>query len=157
MKYDPLSKAVAPFVHSLIANPSDACNELWGIPAVDVHIIRGGKSKTVSSFFDEAAAALQFPFYFGENWDAFNDCLQDLSWLKADGYVIAISDAVELLDKASPTQVKTFVSVMNEAVEFWSHAKKPKPFHIIFHSRPEDEPAMTKTWEAAGLKLHRLR
>ena len=29
------------------------------------------------------AAALQFPDWFGHNWDALADCITDLSWLPA--------------------------------------------------------------------------
>jgi diadenosine tetraphosphate (Ap4A) HIT family hydrolase len=42
-----------------------------------IRMIRGNKSKTTPDFFNEVAAALQFPYYFGENWDAFNDCIKD--------------------------------------------------------------------------------
>jgi len=39
------------------------------------------------------AAALQFPYYFGENWDADARLLADLAWLNADAMVICIADA----------------------------------------------------------------
>lgn len=29
---------------------------------------------------------MQFPDYFGQNWDTFEDCLTDLDWLQAGGY-----------------------------------------------------------------------
>lgn len=35
----------------------------------------------------ELAAALQFPLYFGKNWNALRACLQDLAWLKAQAYL----------------------------------------------------------------------
>lgn len=41
-------------------------------------LLRGRKCRDAARFFDEAAAALQFPDYFGENWSAFKDCLEDL-------------------------------------------------------------------------------
>jgi hypothetical protein len=46
-------------------------------PAAVVHTVRGRKSRTVAIFFDEVAAALQFPYYFGENWNALGDLLND--------------------------------------------------------------------------------
>lgn len=36
--------------------------------------------------------ALQFPSYYGHNWDALEEMLRDLSWLPAAGYVIFLED-----------------------------------------------------------------
>jgi len=35
-----------------------------------VRLVRGHKSRAVDGLFDEFAAALQFPYYFGANWAA---------------------------------------------------------------------------------------
>jgi len=37
---------------------------------------------------DILASELRFPDYFGHNWDALEECLLDLSWLKAKRIVI---------------------------------------------------------------------
>ncbi len=37
---------------------------------------------------------LKFPDYFGGNWDALHDCLQDLSWLGPVDRVILIHDGL---------------------------------------------------------------
>lgn len=42
------------------------------------------------------AAALHFPAWFGQNWDALDDCLRDLSWLPAAGYVLLFGHAADL-------------------------------------------------------------
>lgn len=34
--------------------------------------------------------ALAFPDWYGHNWDALLDCLADLSWQPADGYVVIL-------------------------------------------------------------------
>lgn len=40
--------------------------------------------------FGRIAQALEFPDWFGRNWDALADCLGDLSWKPADGYLILL-------------------------------------------------------------------
>src|ERR1700687_2152570 len=42
------------------------------------------------------AQALEFPRWFGGNWDALEDCLTDLSWSKSSGHVLLIEGAAGL-------------------------------------------------------------
>src|SRR5437868_567642 len=64
-----------------------------------VRWLRGKHMPTVEHMFNEFAAALQFPYYFGENWAAFDECLADLAWLPATGYLITVFDSEYLLAK----------------------------------------------------------
>ena len=54
--------------------------------------IRGKRCKTEHDFFREASAALQFPWYFGENWAAFDECICDLEWLAFEQLFIVVDD-----------------------------------------------------------------
>lgn len=36
------------------------------------------------------AKEMGFPAWFGRNWDALNDCLRDMSWSTAQGYVLEV-------------------------------------------------------------------
>jgi len=42
---------------------------------------------TEDGLYDEFAAALQSPHYFGGNGDALSECLADLSWLSAQSFM----------------------------------------------------------------------
>ena len=46
-----------------------------------VSYLRGKKCKTEDDFLTEVAASFQFPDYYGENWPAFGECIQDLEWI----------------------------------------------------------------------------
>ena len=71
-------------------------------------IVRGTKMRTTQSLFDEFGAAMQFPYYFGENWNAFDECISDLSWVSAKGYMIAVSSANEVLVESDPSEFRCF-------------------------------------------------
>ncbi|MFB9069648.1 barstar family protein [Pseudofulvimonas gallinarii] len=43
--------------------------------------------------FARMAAVFRFPEWFGDNWDALADCLADLSWWLARGYVLVIGNS----------------------------------------------------------------
>ena len=88
MKTHPLLQPKGPWLHLLLATESEACDRMGALQTsgsgqVVARRIRGHKAKTTAALFDEFAAALQFPCYFGENWDAFDECLNDLEWLRA--------------------------------------------------------------------------
>jgi RNAse (barnase) inhibitor barstar len=64
------------------------------------------------------ASALQFPAWFGQNWDALFDCLTDLSWRPARGYVLVLEHAGELRD-SSPEVYDTALGILGEAAAAW--------------------------------------
>ncbi|WP_405949803.1 barstar family protein [Streptomyces prunicolor] len=66
------------------------------------------------SLFAAFARTLEFPGYFGRNWDAMVDCLDDLhgSWHGGRGIAVVIGDADLLLDAG---HLRLFVSVLCQA------------------------------------------
>lgn len=79
--------------------------------------------------FSEISNALFFPDYFGSNWDALDECLADMEWNEADGYVLFITNAGKLWSDAAYTAGK-LVSVWQSVAEQWS--QESKPFHLVF-------------------------
>ena len=57
-----------------------------------VSYLRGGRCQTDEEFFREISASFQFPKYFGNNWNALNDCLCDLDWLRFTKIFIVLDD-----------------------------------------------------------------
>jgi RNAse (barnase) inhibitor barstar len=154
------TKPTAPWFHLLVASPSDACDWLTALSQDSKHklvvrSIRGRKCVTTASFFDETAAALQFPYYFGENWDALHDCLADLSWLHTEAVVLCIADADQLLAKA-PDELKRLAGVVQSAAKEWNQPEKPKTarsFHVVLQVASGHEAAVRAVWHAAGVYL----
>lgn len=78
---------------------------------------------------DATAKALKFPEWFGGNWDALEDCLTDLSWLKANGYVVLLEHCGELVRRA-PHEFAMSTQVFESVAEYWD--EKDKPFWTLF-------------------------
>nr|WSY52730.1 barstar family protein [Streptomyces sp. NBC_00886] len=69
---------------------------------------------TPEGAFAAFARTLEFPDYFGRNWDAMVDCLDDLhgSWHGGRGIAVVVGDADLLLDA---DHLRLFVSVLCQA------------------------------------------
>lgn len=70
------------------------------------------------------AEALKFPDWFGGNWDALADCLNDLSWWGSEGYVLVI-EHVEDLRTADPDGFATALEIFDEAAARWAEERVP--------------------------------
>lgn len=94
--------------------------------------VRGTKMATVSAVFDEFAAAFQFPYYFGENKDAFDECMRDLDEFvgPAHGYVVVVRDADVLL-RDEPIQRAWFVDAMAFYASEWANRPTPVAFRVV--------------------------
>ncbi len=69
-------------------------------------------------FLAAVGTTLGFPDWYGHNWDALADCLTDLSWMAADGYVI-ILDHADAFASANPTDFATALSIFQDAADTW--------------------------------------
>ena len=70
------------------------------------------------------ATALAFPDWFGGNWDALEDCLTDLSWHEASGYVLVLHGAGALAQRC-PDDWGVLIDVLGESAQYWRERKQP--------------------------------
>ena len=87
-----------------------------------------------SAFLTRIAASLGFPAWFGQNWDALEDCLTDLSWREGEGHVL-VFEGFQLLPAG---ELGELIDVMITVVEFW--AERGKPFFAVFIDPPRALP-----------------
>ena len=90
--------------------------------------------------FADIGRALEFPSWFGGNWDALEDSLSDLSWRPRQGYVLIFrgypgGDAFGIL-----------ADVLRSAAQYW--AERGKPFFAVFID-PQQKLALPELYRGA--------
>ena len=85
--------------------------------------VEGKNIEKKEQLLNHVATALRFPGHFGHNWDALEECLIDMEWADADGYVI-FYDHIDGLQAAHPDQFETFVEICRDAVASWKEDDK---------------------------------
>ena len=147
-----LLQADAPFVHVLPGTPEQAYALTERLSSnimlkVAARTLRGSKMTCAEKVFDEFAAALQFPPYFGYNFDALFDCLTDLAWIPADAYILVVWDA-EVLWRKDPTAFEMTLRTLRDAAASW--AGDAVPFHTVVQCAPEHEIDMLEQLNKSG-------
>jgi len=92
-----------------------------------IAMVDGINCETKIDLLTEFSKALQFPEYFGCNWDAFDECVNDLSWINKKKIIIVLLDA-QLLLRNQENDYKIFLETLHDINE--SLIKKEV---IIFH------------------------
>jgi len=161
--FDPDGPALA----VLAAIPHTVANYLtaWkpAHPEWNIVRIRGKKSADDAHFFDEAAAALQFPYYFGENWDAVWDCITDLNWLRGLSYLLVFDSADYLLTESNGG-FKLLLDELTDAHALWhretadfgARGRQPIAFQSVLACDPDAVDALTRRMHAANASFEIL-
>lgn len=128
----------APWTSLLVFKASDSVESLVKPPPGFVlKTIKGAKCKTPAALFAEFAKVMELPDYFGHNWDALEECLADLEWMPAKGYVLLLTDAEQILPQ-DEEDYATLLEVLSDAGEAWASGQagmgeRPvTPFHVVF-------------------------
>ena len=141
-----------PPVQAMVASAGDAYalagafTETLGIGRV----IRGAKMATRAGLFDEFGAVLQLRPYFGENFDALEECINDLDWLPAPAYLFIVTDAEQMLVSAPDRDLQVLLQILAQAAEEWSNpsafpgneGRDTRSFHILLQVAPENGAAI---------------
>lgn len=146
-----LLRATAPFVHLLALKPGETPDRVLQPPSSLLKLtVDGRRTKTKAALLEALAKAFAFPDYFDPNWDALEECLSDLEWLEADGYLLLIRQADELLSE-EPDERPTLLAILRSTGKYWATHEPPRPFHtVLARGGPPTTPS--KTWRIPAWK-----
>ncbi len=124
---EPLAPAAAvAAVRQIPLSPgaADAVCDLAGMLGLDHARIDLDGCREKEDFLTRVAAALEFPAWFGGNWDAYFDCLADLGWRPARGYVLVFENTGAIRE-AAPEAFDTSVAILGDAARAWAERGVP--------------------------------
>jgi hypothetical protein len=77
--------------------------------------LRGVRART--DLLARIAATLEFPGWFGHNWDAMSDCLSDLGWLPQCGAYVFLFEGCSGHEEALPVLLEILEQTVSEWLE----------------------------------------
>lgn len=96
----------------------------------------GTKIRDKESFLEACADVMEFPLTFGNNWDALADSLADMSWNRADSYLLFF-DRAEIFAADYPNDWKVARAIFNETVAAWT--ARGVPFYVLLRGAAATE------------------
>ena len=83
-----------------------------------------------AQIFDAFRTSLPLPAYFGENWDALDECLRDLSWIQSERIFVIHQDIPALEASA----LKIYLKLLAACALYW---EQHKGHELIINFPPE--------------------
>jgi len=108
--------------------------------------------------------AFEFPDYFGFNYNALDECLNDLEWLPAKGYLLFIRNADHLLKEESDEVLEGLLSILDSTGKEWATPitggniwdRPAIPFHTIFELKDYKISRIVSSLERLGIMFQEL-
>jgi hypothetical protein len=112
----------------LVRTPAAGLRDEASAAGWQPYVVDGAAIKDKATFLAAFAKALRFPAYFGHNWDAFEECLNDLSAEDKAGALI-LFDAAGSFAKAAPEDWATACDIFKSAAR--THKKAGRKLLIF--------------------------
>lgn len=131
----------------------------WIESGLTARVVRGRKMRTLRGLLDEFAAALQFPLYFGQNEDAFNEAIAELETLPTgEGYVVTITEPDQVLADEDAAALGWLARSLTSAAEEWAEPvdlgewwdRPAVPFHVVLAGDSAQIERAARRWSEAG-------
>jgi RNAse (barnase) inhibitor barstar len=93
--------------------------------------LNGARMQSQSDLFLEFKEVLRFPDYFGENWNALDECLADLEWLDLRGYLLVIEYGDLVLCREKIEVRNMLKELLRDISREWASATPPVLFRTV--------------------------
>ncbi|MEC4812271.1 MAG: barstar family protein [Scytonema sp. PMC 1069.18] len=97
---------------------------------IQVFYLDGREISSKETFLRKVAEAMNFPTYFGVNWDALDECITDLTWCPAQRYVL-FYERPDIFAQADPDNWQTAINILRSAEEYWETTNTPLDLFLI--------------------------
>jgi hypothetical protein len=85
--------------------------------------------RDVIRFLGQLGCLLQFPNYYGQNWNALEDCLRDLAWIAEERVILCHRTLPSLPEQ----ELRVYLAVVLHSIEDW----RPGEAHQLIAVFPE--------------------
>ena len=84
-----------------------------------VAIIDGENIDTLDKFYDSISSQLKFPDNFGNNFDAFDEMINDLDWLEEDHIYLIFRNYDDFLSEENDEGREILLTILDDAASEW--------------------------------------
>lgn len=95
----------------------------------------GANVTNKADFLKAIADAMLFPRYFGQNWDALEDCLTDLDWLNGDRFIL-LYEQPETFAQNDSSEWLVALDILRSTVDYWR--TKNRTLSVLFQGNNTD-------------------
>jgi hypothetical protein len=103
---------------------------------------------TKAELLEALRLALSLPDYFGRNWDALDEVLRDLEWIRERNVILVHSDLP--LQRGDEKHLETYLSVLSGAIRAWRERPGAHTLRVSFPSATRAEVATALLRSARG-------
>ncbi|MEM9204494.1 MAG: barstar family protein, partial [Actinomycetota bacterium] len=96
-----------------------------------VRLLDGRFLDTEAAIFGHLAAAFQFPWYFGDNWHAFDECFGEIGEQVANGSVVVVIKDGGAVRGGDPKALADLVTSLGYAGAHWAQGEAVSDFTIV--------------------------
>lgn len=100
-------------------------------------------SQTWKDFLVQVGNAFKFPEYYGQNLNAFRDCINDLTWIEQENYMLIINNSDLLLNKGEQDDdIEYLKELFDQITENWKlgpdapgddETRKVSDFKVVYN------------------------
>lgn len=108
--------------------------DLYNYTPQNAFIAYISKANGKQQLLEELNVKLQFPLYFGFNWDALFDCLRDFNWISQETIAIVHNDVPVL----TRVEFEIYLNILIESSKDW-HEGDEHRLEIYFAEKDRKE------------------